>query len=68
LGQAILEEGRIEGRVEGEYRALLRVGTKRFGVPPAEVGVALQAIDSVERLEALLDHVTEVESWEELLR
>lgn len=66
--QAIIEEGRLEGRVEGEMQAVLRLGAKRLGEPSAAVRAALAAIDSAERLETLLDRLMEVESWEELLR
>jgi len=42
--QAILREGRQEGKVEGEQELLLRQGTKRFGEPDATTIAALEAI------------------------
>jgi hypothetical protein len=65
--QAILDEGRGEGRIEGEKRMLLLVGSDRFGTPDARVRAALDAIDSVEQLEQLSQRLLKVESWEELL-
>ena len=66
--QAIMEEGEALGRIAEARRALLRVGTKRLGAPPATVEESLAAIESVERLEALLDRVLEVETWNDLLQ
>ena len=65
--QAILEEGRAEGRAEGERRGLLLLGSQRLGPPDATTRSALNAIDSVERLERMLERLLKVESWEELL-
>jgi predicted transposase YdaD len=66
--QAILKEGRVAGRAEGERNALLRVGAKRFGAPSADVVARLAAIESLDRLEALLDRVGDVETWDDLLQ
>lgn len=73
--QAILEEGAARGeakgkaigKVEGERNLLLRLGTQRFGAPDASTRAALEAITSVERLEALGDRLLKVENWAELL-
>jgi predicted transposase YdaD len=62
--QAILEEGRIEG----ERRTFLRVGTRRFGAPDARTQAAVDAISSQEELDRLTDRLFEVESWDDLLR
>ena len=51
--QAILREGRQEGKVEGEQELLLRQGTKRFGEPDAATIAALEAIQDIDRLGAL---------------
>jgi hypothetical protein len=68
--QAILEEGRVEGLVEGELREarriLLRVGAKRLGEPAEVVSARIQAVESREELETLIERVAEVESWGEL--
>lgn len=69
--QAILAEGRAEGEVQGQLREvrkmLLRVGGKRFGAPPAAAARTIDGTDDLARLEALLERVLEVESWDELL-
>ena len=46
---------------------LLRLGSKRFGVPDASSQAALTAVTSLEALEQLADRLLEVESWQELL-
>ena len=65
-----IEKGRTEGRTEGrvaEARSLiLRLGTKRFGAASAESESVLEAAD-IERLEAIVERLLEVESWQELL-
>ncbi len=72
--QAILREGRneglIEGRLSGERRILIRLGTKRFGPPEAAMLAAIEAIQDVNRLELLGERILEpdVQSWVDLLR
>ena len=74
--QAILDEGRAEGelkgRTEGQMeearRLLLRLGRKRLGDPEEAVKAAVRAITDVERLELLAERITEVGSWQDLLR
>ena len=65
--QAILEEGREEGRVEEARAILLRQGQRRFGPPSAAARAALASIPAIERLEALSERLLDAESWEELL-
>ncbi len=73
--QAILEEGRQEGwqkgRQEGSAnearRMLLRWGRRRFGEPTAEVTSIIEAINDVEVIEELSDHISDVASWSDLL-
>jgi hypothetical protein len=62
-------EGRIEGRVAGEQRMLLRQGTKRFGEPDAATIAAIEAIQDIDRLEALGDRIVDmgIQTWDELL-
>jgi predicted transposase YdaD len=55
--QAILREGRQEGKVEGEQELLLRQGTKRFGEPDAATIAALEAIQDIDRLGALGERI-----------
>jgi predicted transposase YdaD len=66
--QAILEEGRKEGRADEARNLVLRLGTQRFGPPDPAMRSAIDAEYSVERLEALADSMLRAESWEELLR
>jgi hypothetical protein len=60
---AILEEGALE---EGQ-RFLLRIGSKHLGTPDSNVKAAVKAITDLDRLEALGERVTDVNSWEKLL-
>ncbi len=61
--QAILDEG----RVEGERRALLLLGTKRFGPPDAPTREVIERLDSPGKLERLTERLLDVSSWDELL-
>jgi hypothetical protein len=72
--QAILREGRQEGqqegRVEGEQRMLLHLGTKRFGQPDAHTIAAIEAIQNIDRLEAMGERILEpdLRDWDDRLR
>jgi predicted transposase YdaD len=68
--QAILREGRQEGRVDGEQRFLLRMGTKRFGKPNAATIAAIEAVRDIDRLENLGERILDpgIRDWDELLR
>jgi hypothetical protein len=46
---------------------ILRVGARRFGPPPTAVRAAIEAVTDSEQLEALLDRLVVVGSWNELL-
>lgn len=68
----ILEEGREEGRAEGELREartlLLSLGERRFGGPPDEATLTeLNAINERGRLEELTLRVLDVTTWQDLL-
>jgi hypothetical protein len=73
--QAILREGEARGEVRGEARGraqeartlLLRLGSKRFGVPNTDTLAAIDVIEDVARLELLAERVLDTESWAELL-
>jgi predicted transposase YdaD len=66
--QEILNEGRVEGRVEEARRILLKMGENAFEQPAnAVTRAALEAINSPETLEQLLDQLRHARSWEELL-
>ena len=76
-------EGRAEGREEGRAaginegarkgalhearRLLLRLGVRRLGVPNAAVETRVETIDSLAALEALMDRILDVETWDDLL-
>ncbi|MFN0073480.1 MAG: hypothetical protein ACKVVP_18520 [Chloroflexota bacterium] len=60
-------EGRIEGRAAGERDFLLRIGTRKFGAPDAEVRKALERITEIDRFERLGDRILNARSWAELL-
>ena len=64
--QAILREGRITG----EQQFLLRLGTKRFGEPDAATVTAIEAIQDIDRLEALGERILnpDLHDWNDLLR
>ncbi len=64
--QAILAEGRAEGRAEEARRILLDLGSVRFGPPDRLTRVALERIDDPERLESLIRRVHDVASWADL--
>lgn len=81
--QAILDEGRQEGRREGlqegrqeglqmgqvaeAQRILLRLGEKRLGPCPPETRAQIEALLDVQRLETLTERLLDVEDWDELL-
>ena len=69
--QAILEEGKQEGKHEGSVaearRLLLLLGTSRFGPPDAAERAAIEAEGQTERLEEWTLRLLTVSGWEELL-
>jgi predicted transposase YdaD len=64
------QEGLVEGRITGERQILIRLGAKRFGPPDGATLAAIEAIRSVERLEALGERILDPEArdWNDLLR
>jgi hypothetical protein len=64
--QQILADGEALGVVKGERDALIRIGSRRLGAPDDSIRGILERA-SLTRLEAWLDRLTEVESWQELL-
>jgi predicted transposase YdaD len=66
--QAILDEGRAEGRTEEAREMIFRLGRKRWGEPETTVASALKAINNRERLEQMVERVGEVSGWQDLLR
>jgi len=67
--QAILQDGRTEGRIAEARRLLLRQGTKRFGEPDATTVATLEAIQDLDRLEALGKRILDfdIQDWDGLL-
>jgi len=67
--QAILKEGREEGRVSEAQRMLLIQGEIRFGAAGETIQAALEAIRDLDRLERLSRRVvdTNIHDWDALL-
>lgn len=69
--QAILAEGRKEGREEGKLQEardlLIRLGRERLGRPSASMVKRIERIRDRVRLEELLLRLNDVKSWKELL-
>ena len=55
--QAILREGKAEGKIEEAKQTLLRLGRLKFGQPRAAIKSKIEAIADLVRLEQLTDHV-----------
>jgi hypothetical protein len=66
--QAILDEGRDEGRVEEARSLIFRLGTRQFGEPGESVRTRLAAISDLAVLEELLEKLIQVRSWRKLLQ
>ncbi|HZW34242.1 MAG TPA: hypothetical protein VFF52_26200, partial [Isosphaeraceae bacterium] len=71
--QAILQEGREEGLIEGRVgeaqRLLLRQGGIRFGPPDEATRAAVEAIGDLDRLERMSDRILDmnIHDWNDLL-
>jgi predicted transposase YdaD len=65
--QAILEEGKAEGKAEQTRKILLLLGRDQFGEPSASVQAAVDALADVTRLEELTVRLKHAASWQELL-
>ena len=70
--QMILEEGEVKGLEKGRLAEIrdmvLRLGTKKFGDPTRGSAANLNTVDDRERLERMLERVSEVSDWAELLK
>ncbi len=64
------EEGITEGRIDEARRLLIRQGTKRFGAPDSTTLAAIEAIQDLDRFEALGDRIVDadIHGWDDLLR
>ena len=65
--QAILNEGRNEGRIEELHRTILRLGRERFGEADETIRQSIEAIADIDALEDLSLRLLKVSSWAELL-
>jgi predicted transposase YdaD len=65
--QAILREGKAEGKIEEAKRLLLRMGRKKFGPPKAAINSKIEAIAELARLENLSDRILDATNWDELV-
>jgi hypothetical protein len=65
--QEILDEGRVEGELRHARRILIRQGVRRLGVASPTVEARLESITSLDVLDALIDRVSDVETWDDLL-
>jgi len=62
-----IERGIALGESRGKRESIFRLGLSRFGPPDAYSRSLLDAIDSAERLDALLIRAIEAKSWNDLL-
>jgi predicted transposase YdaD len=65
--QAIIEEGKAEGKAEEARKMIFLMGRIQFGEPSAEVEAALNALSDVSQLENLGVRLLRATSWEALL-
>lgn len=62
-----VEQGVEQGRAEQTRVLILRIGTQRLGQPPAAIVEQLQAMQSLDRLTAMADHILDCPTWDALL-
>jgi hypothetical protein len=62
-----IDQGMEKGIEKGLQTALLRQGRKRFGAPTPETENRIRSIEDATRLEALVERIIDVTSWDELL-
>jgi predicted transposase YdaD len=69
--QAILEEGREEGRDEGQItharRMLLELGTEKLGAPDVATAATIESLADLFVLDRLIRGVLRASDWDELL-
>ncbi len=62
------EEGLEEGSTRQARVSILRIGTRRLGTPPSNIVSDLNDIESLDRLNELVDRVLDCPTWDDLLR
>jgi predicted transposase YdaD len=62
-----LEQGERWGRLWEAQKILIRQGRIRFGRLPKATRTAIEAIDDLERLERLSEHLLTATNWADLL-
>jgi predicted transposase YdaD len=65
--QEIVNEGRVEGRLEEARSMLVQTGTPKFGPPPPAIVARLESMTDITALEALARRMWAAESWDDLL-
>ena len=65
--QAILDEGRDEGRAAEARRILVLAGQSRLHSPSPETQAKIDAVVPVERLEELIQRLYSAATWDDLL-
>ncbi len=65
--QAILDEGRQEGRIEEAQGGILQLGEQKLGSPSGAITATLSAITDLGRLHRIRGRIIIVSSWDELL-
>src|SRR5579872_6581060 len=61
------ERGEERGEAHGIRDTILRIGTKRFGPPSADIVSKVEAVTAAASLRTIADRLLESESWHELL-
>jgi predicted transposase YdaD len=62
-----MEKGMEKGRLEEVKKMILRLGRKTLGAPGKRATADLDAITDIDRLETLLERLSDVKTWRELL-
>ncbi len=62
-----LREGEMRGKIEEARRVLVRLGSKRLGPPDESTLGRIEALDSLERLELLVEQAVDAVNWQDLV-
>jgi hypothetical protein len=65
--QWIVNEGRMEGRIEVLREMVLRLGQRRLGPPDDATKAVIQSATDVERLKRMTEQLLDLSTWQELL-